>query len=201
MIKKTYGFWTWQVFGFIFIQHFVRNIIRKVRAVSRITACRNALFSCSFRRSQKARCWSALAPFSASYKRGRFVSVNDILRLLFVLSCMFLNIQGFGPSRVTKAWFSFLFYIWQRVPHSPSPPESPMINLGLGQKQSASCSVLFSYCCVERNSAVILCSMDIVCDAVLYRGIGNSSLQFCPRSLMSMLPIFAAVRRYPKKLK
>ncbi|CAM9686465.1 unnamed protein product, partial [Hapterophycus canaliculatus] len=29
VIKKTYGFWTWQVFGFIFIQHFVRNIIRK----------------------------------------------------------------------------------------------------------------------------------------------------------------------------
>ena len=30
VIKKTYGFWTWQVFGLIFIQHFVRNIIRKV---------------------------------------------------------------------------------------------------------------------------------------------------------------------------
>ncbi|CAM9459087.1 unnamed protein product [Ectocarpus fasciculatus] len=29
VIKKTYGFWTWQVFGFIFIQHFVRNLIRK----------------------------------------------------------------------------------------------------------------------------------------------------------------------------
>ncbi|CAM9224173.1 unnamed protein product [Ectocarpus sp. 12 AP-2014] len=29
VIKKTYGFWTWQVFGFIFVQHFVRNLIRK----------------------------------------------------------------------------------------------------------------------------------------------------------------------------
>ncbi|CAN0438172.1 unnamed protein product, partial [Ectocarpus sp. 8 AP-2014] len=29
VIKKTYGFWTWQVFGFIFVQHFVRNLVRK----------------------------------------------------------------------------------------------------------------------------------------------------------------------------
>ena len=30
IVKKTYGFWTWQVFGFIFVQHFIRSLIRKV---------------------------------------------------------------------------------------------------------------------------------------------------------------------------
>lgn len=34
IVKKTYGFWTWQAFGFIFVQHFVRSLIRKVSRAS-----------------------------------------------------------------------------------------------------------------------------------------------------------------------
>lgn len=35
IVKKTYGFWTWQAFGFIFVQHFVRSLIRKGGDVSK----------------------------------------------------------------------------------------------------------------------------------------------------------------------
>lgn len=33
IIRKTYGFWTWQFIGFIFVQHFVRKFIRKVQTL------------------------------------------------------------------------------------------------------------------------------------------------------------------------
>ncbi|CAN0261206.1 unnamed protein product [Ascophyllum nodosum] len=36
-IKKTYGFWTWQVFGFIFVQNFVRLLIRKGGDLKKLT--------------------------------------------------------------------------------------------------------------------------------------------------------------------
>eukprot|EP00904_Undaria_pinnatifida_P005139 jgi/Undpi1/1755/HiC_scaffold_11.g05144.m1 len=35
IVKKTYGFWTWQAFGFIFVQHFIRSLIRKGGDVSK----------------------------------------------------------------------------------------------------------------------------------------------------------------------
>ncbi|CAN0099110.1 unnamed protein product [Pylaiella littoralis] len=37
IIKKTYGFWTWQVIGAIFAQHFIRNIIRKGGSLEKTT--------------------------------------------------------------------------------------------------------------------------------------------------------------------